>query len=471
MTDYRRLRVALLGAGAVGSQVASLLRRHGDELADRAGAHLELVGIAVRNPDAPRETDLPRELFTTDAEQLITGADIVIELMGGIEPARAHLLHAINSGADVVTANKALLATHGPEIFEAADQVGAQVYYEAAAAGAIPIIRPLRDSLAGDRVQRIMGIVNGTTNYILDRMDSEGAEFADVLADAQRLGYAEADPTADIEGFDAAQKAAILASLAFHTTVPLDAVHREGITGVDKAMMDAARHAGYVIKLLAVCERLTESSEVRSTSSGVSRYASAPLLDNRTAYRDAISVRVYPALVRRDHPLASVRGANNAVFVQAEAAGNLMFYGAGAGGVQTASAVLGDVVSAARRHIAGGVGVGESTRANLPILPIDAVTTRYQITLEVDDQPGVLATVAGILSDGEVSIATVEQTVRSEPVPGNGGAGAEPASDTVARLVIGTHKAREANLSATVDRLAASGVVERVVSVLRVEGD
>lgn len=437
MTDYRRLRVALLGAGAVGSQVAALLLRHGQELADRAGATLELAGIAVRDTEAPRDVDLPRELFTTDALPLIVGSDIVIELMGGIEPARTYLLQAINSGADVVTANKALLATHGSEIFDAADQVGAQVYYEAAAAGAIPIIRPLRDSLAGDRVQRIMGIVNGTTNYILDRMDTEGAELADVLADAQRLGYAEADPTADVEGYDAAQKAAILASLAFHTAVPLDSVHREGITGIDKAMMDAARHAGYVIKLLAVCERLTDGEG------------------------ESISVRVYPALIDRTHPLASVHGANNAVFVQAEAAGNLMFYGAGAGGVQTASAVLGDVVSAARRHIAGGVGVGESTRANLPIVEIGRVTTSYQITLEVDDEPGVLAKIAGILSEGRVSIATLEQTVIHE---GNG----EPG---VARLVIGTHKALEQDLSETVDRLAASGVVERVVSVLRVEGD
>lgn len=437
MTDYRRLRVALLGAGAVGSQVAELLRKHGPELADRAGAHLELVGIAVRDIDAPRDVELPRELLTTDADPLIIGADIVIELMGGIEPARTHILQAINSGADVVTANKALLATHGPEIFDAADQVGASVYYEAAAAGAIPIIRPLRDSLAGDRVQRIMGIVNGTTNYILDRMDAEGADFDEVLADAQRLGYAESDPTADVEGYDAAQKAAILASLAFHTTVPLESVHREGITSVDKSMMDAARHAGYVIKLLAVCERLSGDADGGG---------------------DSISVRVYPALISREHPLASVHGANNAVFVQAEAAGNLMFYGAGAGGVQTASAVLGDVVSAARRHIAGGVGVGESTRANLPIVEIGRVTTRYQITLEVDDQPGVLATVAGILSDGRVSIATVEQTPSSEDA-------------AVARLVIGTHEAREQDLSETVDRLAASGVVERVVSVLRVEGD
>ncbi|MDQ7878882.1 homoserine dehydrogenase [Microbacterium sp. QXD-8] len=437
MTDYRRLRVALLGAGAVGSQVAALLRQHADELADRAGARLELVGIAVRDVDAKRDVELPSELFTTDADSLIVGSDIVIELMGGIEPARTYLLHAINSGADVVTANKALLATHGPEIFDAADQVGAEVYYEAAAAGAIPIIRPLRDSLAGDRVQRIMGIVNGTTNYILDRMDTEGAEFSQVLADAQRLGYAEADPTADVEGYDAAQKAAILASLAFHTTVPLEAVHREGISSIDSSMMDAARHAGYVIKLLAVCERLTEESG------------------------ESISVRVYPALIDRAHPLASVHGANNAVFVQAEAAGNLMFYGAGAGGVQTASAVLGDVVSAARRHIAGGVGVGESTLANLPIVPVGRVTTSYQITLEVDDQPGVLATVAGILSEGRVSIATVEQTV-VESGDGTGG---------VARLVIGTHKALEQDLSETVDRLAASGVVERVVSVLRVEGN
>ncbi|MGW8484150.1 homoserine dehydrogenase [Microbacterium sp. NPDC055903] len=432
--QYRRLRVALLGAGAVGSQVASLLLRHGDELADRAGARLELSGIAVRDIDAPRDVELPRELLTTDAESLITGSDIVIELMGGIEPARTQVLQALNSGADVVTANKALLATHGPELFEAADQVGASVHYEAAAAGAIPIIRPLRDSLAGDRVVRIMGIVNGTTNYILDRMDTEGADFGEVLADAQRLGYAEADPTADVEGYDAAQKAAILASLAFHTTVPLDAVHREGITGVTAAMIAQAREAGYVIKLLAVCERLTVDGA------------------------ESISVRVYPALVSRSHPLASVHGANNAVFVEAEAAGSLMFYGAGAGGVQTASAVLGDVVSAARRHIAGGVGVGESTRANLPIVPIGHVTTRYQITLEVVDQPGVLAAVAGVLSEGGVSVATVVQSV-------------DDAADGAALLVIGTHTAAESALAATVERLAASDAVRSVVSVLRVEGE
>ncbi len=435
MIDQRHLRVALLGAGSVGSQVASLLLTHGEELSERAGATLELVGVAVRDVDAPRDVALPRELLTTDAESLIVGADIVIELMGGIEPARGYILSAIGSGADVVTANKALLATHGPELFDAADQVGAQIYYEASAAGAIPIIRPLRDSLAGDRVLRIMGIVNGTTNFILDKMDTQRLTLEDALAEATALGYAEADPTADIGGYDAAQKAAILAGLAFHTTVPLEAVHREGITGVDKSMIDAARGAGYVVKLLAVCERLVEGGE------------------------EAISVRVYPALIDRAHPLASVHGANNAVFVQAEAAGDLMFYGAGAGGVQTASAVLGDLVSAARRHVAGGVGVAESTRANLPVLPIGHVSTRYQITLEVADQTGVLATIAGILSEGGVSVATVEQT----------SAVGEDGTPT-ARLVIGTHTAREQDLSDTVDRLAESDVVTRVASVLRVEG-
>jgi homoserine dehydrogenase len=445
MIEPRRLRVALLGAGAVGSQVARLLLTHADELAERAGAPLDLVGIAVRDVDAPREADLPRELYTTDADTLISGADIVIEVTGGLEPARTRILHALTSGADVVTANKALLATHGTELFEAADRVGATVAYEAAVAGAIPIIRPLRDSLAGDRVRRIMGIVNGTTNYILDRMDREGSDFADVLADAQRLGYAEADPTADVEAYDAAQKAAILASLAFHTSVPLDAVHREGITHIDAGIIDAARKAGYVVKLLAVCERLVDQADAGPNG-------------------EAISVRVYPALVPREHPLASVHGANNAVFVEAEAAGDLMFYGAGAGGVQTASAVLGDVVSAARRHLAGGPGVGESTRANLPIVPIGRISTSCQITLEVDDKPGVLATVAGILSDGRVSIATVEQTTSA-------GSADEASEGAIAHLVIGTHTAREQDLSDTVDRLAATPAVRRVVSVLRVEGD
>ncbi|MFT4235342.1 MAG: homoserine dehydrogenase [Microbacterium sp.] len=438
MIDQRTLRVALLGAGSVGSQVARLLLERGDELAERSGAGLELAGVLVRDVDAPRDTDIPRELLTTDAESLIVGADIVVELLGGIEPARTYILQALSSGADVVTGNKALLATHGAEIFDAADQVGASVSYEAAVAGAIPIIRPLKDSLAGDRIKRIFGIVNGSTNFILDKMEREhlGAREAQQLA--TDLGYLEADPSLDLEGYDAAQKAAILASLAFHSAVSIEDVHREGIENVTDEMMADALRVGHVIKLLAVCERLHDEED------------------------ESISVRVYPALISREHPLASVHGGNNAVFVEAEAAGPLMFYGAGAGGIETASAVLGDLVSAARRHLAGGVGVGESPRMGLPVAPIGRISTRYQIALEVADEPGVLARVAGLLSDGGVSVATVEQSI-------------EPSTDEDAprraRLVIGTHITREQALRDTVAALSASDVVERVASVLRVEGE
>ncbi|MEF2978229.1 homoserine dehydrogenase [Subtercola sp. YIM 133946] len=439
MIEYRNLKIALLGAGNVGAQVAQLLREHGDELASRVGAGLELVGIAVRDVDADRTVDLPHELYTTDAESLILSADIVIELMGGIEPARTYILQALNSGADVVTGNKALLALHGTELFEAAEQVGAQLYYEAAAGGAIPIIRPLRDSLAGDRVKRILGIVNGTTNYILDRMDVNGDTLDEALALATDLGYAEADPTADIEGFDAAQKAAILARLAFHSAVPVEAVHREGITKVTPELVDQARRSGYVVKLLAICERVTDP--VTGT--------------------EGISARVHPALVSRLHPLAAVHGAKNAVFVEAEAAGDLMFYGAGAGGLETASAVLGDLVSAARRHVAGGPGVAESLTAHLPILDIGAVLTRYQITLEVADEPGVLARIAGLFSEHGVSVEAVQQSV---------GEARTPADVSTATLVIVTHESTEAALSATVSSLAEHTAVASVTSVMRVEG-
>jgi len=440
--EYRNLRVAVLGAGSVGSQVADQLLTHHDELAARVGAGIELVGVAVRDLDAPRDTTIPRELLTTDAESLILGADIVVELMGGIEPARTLILQALTSGADVITANKALLATHGPELFAAAEQVGAQLYYEAAVGGAIPIIRPLRDSLAGDRVERILGIVNGTTNFILDRMDAHGESMQQALATATALGYAEADPTADIGGFDAAQKAAILASLAFHTLVPADAVYREGITKVTLEQVVAARKAGYVVKLLAICERLTDPV------TGV----------------HGVSARVHPALIPDTHPLAAVHGANNAVFVEAESAGPLMFYGAGAGGIQTASAVLGDVVSAARRHVVGGPGVAESTHANLPVLPITAVMTRYQIALLVADEPGVLAAIATLFQSHGVSVETVQQSVAAaDPL-------SSPESPSAATLVIGTHQASEADLASTVAALTTSSVVHSVTSVLRVEG-
>ena len=437
MIEYRPLRIALLGAGSVGSQVARLLIENKAELAARVGAELELVGIAVRDLNSPRNAGVPSELLTLDAESLILGADIVIEVMGGIEPARTYILQALNSGSDVITANKALLATHGTELFDTAEQVGAQLYFEAAVGGAIPIIRPLRESLAGDKVNRIMGIVNGTTNYILDRMDSTGASFDDALAEAQALGYAEADPTADVEAFDAAQKAAILASLAFHTEVPLEKVYREGITKITAEQIKAAQRDGYVIKILAIAERI----EANGGEAGV-------------------AVRVHPVLIERTHPLGAVRGAYNAVFVEAEAAGQLMFYGAGAGGVQTASAVLGDLVSAAKRHVAGGPGLADSVHANLPILPIDRVHTRYQITLEVTDQPGVLAKIANIFAQQQVSIETVEQSVRHN----------QGKASATATLEVGTHQATDASLSAVVAALAESDAVESITSVIRVEG-
>ncbi|MFM6940193.1 MAG: homoserine dehydrogenase [Rhodoluna sp.] len=438
MTEYRPLRIALLGAGSVGAQVARLLTENKSELAARVGAELDLVGIAVRDLNSKRADGVPADLLTTDAESLILGADIVIEVMGGIEPARTYILQALNSGSDVITANKALLATHGTELFDTAEQVGAQLYFEAAVAGAIPIIRPLRESLAGDKVNRIMGIVNGTTNFILDRMDSTGANFADALAEATELGYAEADPTADIEAFDAAQKAAILANLAFHTEVPLEQVYREGITQVTAEQMAAAQRDGYVIKLLAIAERVDAD-------------------ENGEA---GVSVRVHPALIERDHPLGAVHGAFNAVFVEAEAAGSLMFYGAGAGGVQTASAVLGDLVSAAKRHVAGGPGLADSVHANLTILPIDRAYTRYQITLEVTDQPGILAKIANVFADHGVSIETVEQSVRQ--IAGK--------RRSTATLEVGTHIATEASLSSVVKALAANAAVESITSVIRVEG-
>lgn len=433
MNAYRNLKVALLGAGSVGSQVARILLEHSDELAARVGARLELIGVAVRNIDAPREANIDQSLLTTDANSLILRADIVVELMGGIEPARELILSALNSGADVVTANKALIAAHGDELAEAAEKVGAQLYFEAAVAGAIPIIRPLRESLAGDRIQRVMGIVNGSTNFILDRMDRFGESAEEASKLASERGYLEADPTLDVEGYDAAQKAAILASLAFHTEVPAAEVYREGITKITAAQIEVARHAGFVIKLLAIAERIHTDSD------------------------DAISVRVYPALIPREHPLAAVHEGKNAIFVEAEEAGSLMFYGAGAGGSETASAVMGDVVSAARRHVVGGPGIPGSTHAELPILPMGRIRTHFQVMLEVRDEPGVLAEVASVFSRHNVSVARLEQSV------------AEPEQST-ATLVIGTHSATEAQLAEVVEALSHSAAVAGVSSVLRVEG-
>ena len=436
MTEMRTLKVALLGCGNVGAQVARILIEDADALAARTGARLQLSGIAVRNVNSRRDVELPQELFTTDAETLVKDADLVIELMGGIEPARTLILSALRNGACVVTGNKALLAQDGPTLYEEADKAHVQLSYEAAVAGAIPILRPIRDSLSGDRITRVLGIVNGTTNYILDQMDSTGAQFADALAEAQRLGYAEADPTADIEGHDAAAKAAILASLSFHTRFALENVHCEGITSVSAADIAAAKDAGFVIKLLAIAEKLDNDGS------------------------EGVSVRVHPTLLPREHPLAAVRGAFNAVFIEAENAGELMFYGQGAGGTPTASAVLGDLVSAARRLVLGGPGRTETTTGHVPALPIDAAVTSYYIGLDVADEPGVLARIAQLFAEHGVSIEIMRQTIHRDA----------DSNVESAELRIVTHRAREAALAATVEAVRRLDVINSVTSVLRVEG-
>ena len=439
MTELRTLKVALLGCGNVGAQVARILLDDADMLASRAGARLELAGIAVRNLDAPREVELHRGLFTTDAETLVKDADLVIELMGGIEPARSLILAAMRNGACVVTGNKALVAKDGPTLHEEADKAGVQLSYEAAVAGAIPILRPIRDSLSGDRITRVLGIVNGTTNFILDQMDSTGAQFADALAQAQRLGYAEADPTADVEGHDAASKAAILASLSFHTRFSLDDVYCEGISSVTAADIAAAKDAGFVIKLLAIAEKLSESDADGNTG---------------------VSVRVHPTLLPREHPLAAVHGAFNAVFVEAENAGELMFYGQGAGGKPTASAVMGDLISAARSIVLGGPGRAETTTGQVRALPIASAVTSYYIGLDVADQPGVLARIARLFADHGVSIEIMRQTIHRDA----------DSNIESAELRIVTHRASEAALAATVEAVKGLDVINSVTSVLRVEG-
>ena len=419
------LRVGVLGSGTVGTQVVRLLLEQADDFAARSGARMEITGIAVRNLDAPRDPAVPRELLTDDATAVATGNDLVVELIGGIEPARTLILAAFKAGASVITGNKALIAAHGPELYDAAAAAGTDFYYEAAVAGAVPVVYALRESMAGDRVTSVLGIVNGTTNYILDEMSTKGLSFDEVLATAQALGYAEADPTADVDGLDAAAKAAIIASLAFHTRVGLSDVQVEGIRSVTADDIREAHASGCELKLLAIAQRREDE------------------------HAHGVSVRVHPALVPADHPLASVHGAYNAVLVEAESAGRLMFYGQGAGGAPTASAVLSDVV--------GGQAPRESSYARLPILGPEAAVTRYQIQLRVEDAAGSLAAMAGVFADNEVSINSVRQS-------------AYVTSDGAAVVTFVTHPAPVFHLDAAVEGLRASDRVMEVVSVRRVEG-
>lgn len=423
------VRIGLLGCGHVGSALVRLITDNGDSIETRTGVRLQVAKVAVRNLSRERDVALPASAFTNDANAVVgdPDVDIVVEVIGGIEPARELIVEALKTGKPVVTANKELLANFGKELFEAAEGAGVDLLFEASVAGGVPLMRPLRESLAGDRITRVMGIVNGTTNYILTRMSEEGASFSDALAEAQSLGFAERDPTADVEGFDAAAKAAIIASIAFGARVVAGDVYREGISELTDADMASARELGYVVKLLAVAEEDPHG----------------------------VAVRVHPTMIPSHHPLASVRESFNAVFVEADAVGELMFYGRGAGGAPTASAVLGDLIDASKNLVSGGRGATIGTLARKPVRPIDEVESQFYLQLEVADQPGVLAEIATQFGEHDVSIKSMQQI----------GIGAD------ARIIFITHRAREADLRRTVHALRDVKSVHRVGSVLRVMGD
>ncbi|MFL6296916.1 MAG: homoserine dehydrogenase [Actinomycetes bacterium] len=421
------LKVALLGCGTVGSAVLRLISEQADDLAARVGRPVEVAGIAVRRP--AHHPDVPAHQLTTDAEALVArqAVDLVVEVIGGIEPARTLILAAFEAGKSVVSANKALLADDGVALHAAAAKSGVDLYYEAAVAGAIPLLRPLRESLAGDQLRRVVGIVNGTTNYILSRMAETGAGFTEALAEATELGYAEPDPSADVEGFDAAAKCAILASLAFNTRVVAGDVYREGITDVTAADIAAARRMGYTVKLLAIAEEVDGE----------------------------VSARVHPAMVPDAHPLAGVTEAYNAVFVEGDAVGRLMFYGRGAGGRPTGSAVLGDLVAVARARLQGARGVGCTCVYRRRVRGMADVDTQYYVALDVADRPGVLAQVAAVFAEHGVSIRSVLQRGKGEE----------------AQLVLVTHLAREGAVQRVLEGLRGLPVVGNLASAMRVEGE
>jgi homoserine dehydrogenase len=423
------VRVGLLGCGHVGSALVRLITDNGDAIEGRTGVRLQVEKVAVRNLSRERDVALPASAFTNDARAVVTDpdVDVVVEVIGGIEPARELIVEALQGGKPVITANKELIANHGKELFETAEIAGLDLLFEAAVAGGIPLMRPLRESLAGDPIHRVMGIVNGTTNYILTKMSEDGASFSDALAEAQTLGFAERDPTADVEGFDAAAKAAIIATIAFGARVVARDVYREGISELTDADMESARELGYVVKLLAVAEEDPHG----------------------------VAVRVHPTMIPASHPLASVRESFNAVFIEADAVGELMFYGRGAGGGPTASAVLGDLVDAAKNLVGGGRGATIGALARKPVRPIDEVESQFYLQLEVADQPGVLAEIAAQFGEHDVSIKSMQQI----------GIGDD------ARIIFITHRAREADLRATVHALRDVKSVHRVGSVLRVMGD
>jgi homoserine dehydrogenase len=424
----RVVRVGLLGCGHVGSAAARILHDHADDIQRRVGARIEVTRVAVRNLSKDRDVPVAADRFTSDPHEIVNDPeiDVVVEVIGGIEPARSLILEAIANGKGVVTANKELISTLGREIFDAAEAAGVDVSFEAAVGGGIPLIHPLKESLAGERITRLIGIVNGTTNYILTRMTEEAMSFSEAVAEAQGLGYAERDPSADVEGFDAAAKCAILASIAFNARVVAGDVYREGITDVTLQDIEFADRLGYVVKLLAIAE-LDEGE---------------------------IAARVHPAMIPKDHPLAAVRESFNAVFVEGENVGELMFYGRGAGGPPTGTAVAGDVIDVARNLVYGGRGVGCTCYEDRRVRPMDRMHSQYYLLLEVADEPGVLASVAGAFAKNDVSIRSVWQE----------GTGEE------ALLVMITHRGNEGAMQQTIHDLRELSAVTAVRSVMRVEG-
>ncbi len=427
MEDARTIRIGQLGCGTVGSGVIRILRENAEAISRRTGCEIRIERIAVKDLADQRYVEVPDEMLTTHARSVIEdpGIDIIVEVMGGIEPARTFILEAFAAGKHAVSANKELMSTHGGEILRAAEEAGVDIAFEASVGGGIPILLPLKQSLAGNAVSQILGIVNGTTNYVLTRMTEEGLSFEQAIAKAQSLGYAEADPSADVEGRDAAAKLAILASMAFNSRVTLDDVYAEGITGITSDDITFGRDLGYVIKLLAVAKD----------------------------EEGGISVRVHPTMIPADHPLATVRDENNAIFVSGDAVGELMFYGKGAGSLPAASAVVGDIISISRNMLSGGRMVGCTCFYEKHIKDMADVVCRYFMIFEVPDRPGVLARIAGVFGDNGVSIKSVIQH----------GMGRE------ARIILITHAVREQSLRATVRGLQELEAVNRIVSVIRVE--
>jgi homoserine dehydrogenase len=430
LSSQHVVRIGVLGCGNVGAAFVQLVERQADVIEARTGIRLQVVRVAVRNVSRDREVNLPDGVLTRDAAALVSDptVDLIVEVIGGIEPARELISTAIANGKPVITANKELLANVGHDLWAQSDAAGVDLLFEAAVAGGIPLIRALRESLRGEPVTRVMGIVNGTTNFILTKMTDEGADYGAALSEAQRLGFAERDPTADVEGFDAAAKAAIIASIAFGARVVAGDVYHEGISGVTAADISIARRLGYVVKLLAIAEKDSQS--------------------------DTVAVRVHPAMVPASHPLASVRDSYNAVFVEGDAVGSLMFYGRGAGGMPTASAVLGDVIDAAvnlRKETHGTIG----SFARVPVRPIDQTSSQFLLSLDVEDKPGVLHTITGVFAAHGVSIRAAEQEGIGED----------------ARLVFVTHRALEADMQACVNEFRKLPIVKRASGLLRVIGE